>query len=150
MAESALVERIRFGFDRTQLFVRVEPAAARAAELDGAVVAIEISAANGGRRRLRVVGGDDRGARWELFVEDNGGWAEHGDGRPAAFRRRHGVLEAIEVGVPFERLQLAPGTAIGLVVRIESGGVVLARYPSTGTLEMAVPDDAFEADHWSA
>jgi len=151
MAESALVERIRFGFDHTQLFVRVEAAAARVAELEGAMVELEVSAAAGGRRRLRVVGGVDGNARWELLVEESGGWVDHGDGRPAVFRRRHGVLEAVELGVPFARLELAPGTQVGLVVRVvDEGGVVLGRYPSTGTLAFNVPDEGFEADHWSA
>jgi alpha-amylase/alpha-mannosidase (GH57 family) len=142
MADTPLVERVRYGFDPATLYVRVEPSAARAAELDGATLEIEIELAAGARRLVLRA----RGAEWQLA--DAGG-AQLGAGGPAAVDAT-AAGRALEIGVTFARLGVAAGDRLELALRLVRDGVVMTRVPQDGTLAVTVPDAAFEAENWSA
>lgn len=136
MADSPLVERIHFGFDRQTLYLRLDPAPA--AQLEGATVEVDVVA--GDLRRRLALGPHG----WVIREPEGDGWRELATGGPTHFAR------TIEAAVPFERLHLKPGTAATLAFRLSQGGIVLARYPQDGALPFTVPDDSFEADNWSA
>jgi hypothetical protein len=55
----------------------------------------------------------------------------------------------VDLGLSWSAIGAAPGTRVSVVVRLSRGTLVLGRYPAEGTLELSVPTDDFEADHWS-
>jgi hypothetical protein len=142
MADTPLVSSILFGFDRDQLFLRLEPSDGRAAELSAARLEVEIAV---GARRLRLtIDGDGDSVR----VDERAGeeWKS---------RDRTGPLsrgKALELAAPFARLGVAAGDRLALAFRlaVATTGAPLARYPGEGTLSVTVPGDAFEAENWSA
>jgi alpha-amylase/alpha-mannosidase (GH57 family) len=137
MAESPLVEAIHFGFDRRMFYLRVDPAAARAAELEGATLELEIEV---GDRRLRV---RSQGRGWQLDQMEGPGWRPLGNGEPGVFGR------SLELALPLERLGLEPRAAGSFSLRLYREAVPLGRYPADGFLPITVPDDDFEASNWS-
>ncbi|HZS36474.1 MAG TPA: glycoside hydrolase [Polyangia bacterium] len=142
MADTPMIERIHFGFDPATLYLRLDAAPARAAELDGATLEIEIAA---GARRLRVrVSGEKGDDGWRLYEAEGDAWRDLGTGAPASARR------PLELGVGFARLGVVPGEKLELAFRILRGEVALARYPQDGALALTVPDASFEAENWSA
>ena len=142
MADTPMIERIHFGFDPATLYLRLDAAPARAGELDGATLEVEIAA---GARRLRVrVSGDMGDDGWRLYEAVGDAWRDLGAGAPASARR------PIELGVGFARLGVVPGEKLELAFRILRGEVALARYPQDGALALTVPDASFEAENWSA
>ncbi len=54
-----------------------------------------------------------------------------------------------ELGVSFEALGVAPGDRIRVTLKLLRDGVEVAHFPSAGALEVLVPDQSFEARHWS-
>jgi alpha-amylase/alpha-mannosidase (GH57 family) len=129
MADSPLVAAVLFGFDKKTLFVRLEPAEGRAAEVAAARVEIEV----GGGARTRLLSSTAEGLR--LDGEREGG-SVHG--------------RTVELAVPFAALEAKPGDKLLLTIRLFSGDAPLARYPADGALTVTVPDDGFEAANWSA
>ncbi len=142
MAELPLLERIRFGFDRKRLVLRLEATAQRVVEIDGADIDIEIITSG---RRFQVRLGTE--ARWHLAEARDQAWSPLGHGEPA--ERETTPTPAISLGVPWERLRATPGSTVSLVIRVIRGALVLARYPADSSLQVNVPGDEFEADHWS-
>jgi alpha-amylase/alpha-mannosidase (GH57 family) len=136
MADSPLIETIRYGFDRAYLYLRLEPG--RAAELDGATVEVEISVA---ARHLRVVA---NASGWRLSEAADGTWRDLGGGGPAAFHR------GLELAITFARLGAVPRDRMTIAFLLRRGDVALARYPADGAIAFSVPDDAFESENWSA
>jgi hypothetical protein len=144
MADNPLVERIYFGFNRENLYLRVDPAPS--ADLTGALLDVELDE-NGQRRRVRVQLGVPG---WTLAESaPDGSWRELGPGGPSASALPQ-LRDGIQLGVAFQRLSLRPGARVGLIFRLSRGDVALARYPVDGTLPLTVPDDAFEAENWTA
>ncbi len=143
MAELPLLERIRFGYDRERLSLQLQGNAARAEALESAELELELSS---GTRCFRLRLG--AAAPWRLDEAEGEVWIDRGEGRPA--ERRSSPSPIIELGIPWSRLGLGPSAELALVVRLVRGALVLARYPAEGAaLTLKVPDDDFEADHWS-
>jgi alpha-amylase/alpha-mannosidase (GH57 family) len=140
MADTPLVAHILFGFDRDQLFLRLEPSDGRANDLMAAGLEVELSV---GARRLRLAV-DGTSVR----IDERAGeeWKERDRCGPVARGK------ALELAAPFSRLGVAPGDRLGLGFRllVAATGAPLARYPGEGTLSLTVPGDAFEAENWSA
>ena len=146
MADSPMVERIHFGFDRDHLYLRIDPAPARVAELAAATLDVELTLE---QRRLRLRLPLKPGTqRWTLAESEGEAWREIGVGSPARIGSSQPI--SIELGAPFAQLGLAPGAKLGMSFRLLAGDVALARYPADGSLPLTVPDDAFEAENWSA
>ena len=143
MAELPLVDSILFGFDPTTLYLRLDPNPARAAELDGVRLEVEVTLQSGAplTRQLRL---DVFGEAWELSEAVDGDWRSLGRGGPAA------LLRALELGVPFARLGAKSGDRLELSFRLKQAEVVLGRYPSSGAISLTVPGPSFESDNWSA
>lgn len=132
--------RLRYGFDLTHLYLRLEPPD-RAPDYDGVVVRInvrgqedhqvEIPLADASRATVQRVGAD-------LSMGD-----------PTMVERarfRRGVLE---VGIPFVDVNLAAGERGSVTVHLTRGSVELDRYPPSGTLDLVVPDEFFEDYNWT-
>lgn len=138
MADTPLCAAILFGFDRANLYLRLEPSEGQAAALLGARLEVDIAA---GARRLRLVGAD------ALAVEEetDAGWRTIGSGAL-------GRARALEAAVSLGRLGLQPGDRLALTFRLfdRTGGAPLARYPAGPALALTVPGDEFEAENWSA
>jgi alpha-amylase/alpha-mannosidase (GH57 family) len=142
MAESPLCATLLFGFDREQLYLRVDPAEGRSSELAAAVLEVEIGA---GARRLLIRAEASTANPSSLSERDGDLWRPLGAGGPVARGER------IELAVPFERLALQPGERVTLTFRLfDANGTPLARYPSDSSIQVTVPGDAFEAENWSA
>jgi alpha-amylase/alpha-mannosidase (GH57 family) len=138
MAEEPLLARVRFGFDRKRLSLRLEPTPPRADVVAAASVEAEL-VVEGRRFRVQL----DQGPRWRVDEADGESWVSRGEGGPAA----RGAV--IDLAVPWASLGAAPGARVQLVLRLTRGALVLGRYPAEGAIELTVPDDDFEADHWS-
>jgi hypothetical protein len=152
MAQTPRVAALWFGFDRETFYLRVDPAApaAPAAGSDGGGDPL---APLRGTRLVVAFSAEGRELEAEVSV-DRVDLPELRELRPAprelgrgdAFAR----LEMLELAILFKQLGLAPRTPFNLVVRLYEGEVLLARYPAEGHLALAVPDDSFEAENWSA
>ncbi|MDB4971583.1 MAG: glycoside hydrolase family 57 [Myxococcales bacterium] len=131
MADSPLVAAVVFGFDKTTLYLRLEPSEGRAAELAATRVEIDIAV---GDRRVVV-----RSRHDALTI----------DGAPGG-RNAHG--RAVELAVPFAQLGVKTDDKLRLGIRLfeAASEAPLARYPADGALTVTVPGDGFEAENWSA
>jgi alpha-amylase/alpha-mannosidase (GH57 family) len=142
MADTPLIERIRLGFDRERMYFRLDPSPS--ATLEGAQLEVDIDT-DARRRRVKMsLGPATRG--WTLIEKMPEGeyWRELGPGAPGEVLRSW-----IALAVPFARLELQPGDRPRIAFRLTRGDVALARYPTDGSLTLAIPDDAFEAENWS-
>jgi alpha-amylase/alpha-mannosidase (GH57 family) len=129
MADSPLVTAVLFGFDRKTLYVRLEPAEGRAAEVAAARVELEVAV---GERRM-VLSSTAAGVTVD---GTRAGSSAHG--------------RTVELAVPFSSLAVKPKDALLLTIRLYDGDAPLGRYPAGGTLAVSVPGDGFEAENWSA
>jgi hypothetical protein len=59
------------------------------------------------------------------------------------------ALETIEVAVPFQYIQAAPGDLVALRVAVLKEGRPVERRPIHELLTIRVPKADFEADYWS-
>jgi alpha-amylase/alpha-mannosidase (GH57 family) len=141
MADTPLVQAIVFGFDRSTLFLKLEPSDGRAAELaaarlevDIAVAAAAPAAAGASPRHVPVVSRDG-----SLSI----------DGLPGG-RNAHG--RTVELALPFSQLGAQPDDKLHLTFRLVDAAseAPLARHPADGALIVSVPGDGFEAENWSA
>ncbi len=135
--------RLRYGFDLDHLYLRLEPLP-DAPPLDLDPLTVE----------LRVRGRDERVVTLPL------------DGRPGALRTGESTLDAIdaapsapiasrirhgvvELGVAFADLGLTAGDTAAIGLHLIDGKVTIDRYPQHHDLELTVPDETFEATHWT-
>ncbi|MGZ3427508.1 MAG: hypothetical protein ACXVCV_12705, partial [Polyangia bacterium] len=134
MADTPLVAVVLFGFDRKTLYLRLEPADGRAAELAAARLEVEVVGAGEGGRRVAL-----SSAAGVLTIDG----ASAGAGASA-----HG--RTVELAAAFAQLGAKPGDRLLLTLRLFAGDAPLARYPADGALQLTVPGDGFEAENWSA
>ena len=125
--------QIWFGFSRTDLFLRLDPA--KGADLTGEV---RLSFGAIGKAwektvRMRLVPG---GAESEAMDETG---ARVGSGRT-------GTL--VELSVSQEALRMKPGARLSLLVRVLRDEVELDRLPRYGEIALTVPDRTFELSNW--
>jgi hypothetical protein len=156
MAEVPVAERLRFGFDREQLYLRVELASGRARELEAGLLVVDVQAGDpksGRHLRLRA---EATRPTWQLSTVIDQSESLLAEGGPVVWRRRvqtardGAPLVAVELAVRFELLGVAPGTPLELRLQLLAASISLGRIPVDGGLRLTVPDEAFEADHWSA
>jgi alpha-amylase/alpha-mannosidase (GH57 family) len=140
MADTPMVATILFGFDRQQLYLRLEPQEGRAPELAAARLEVEIAV--DARRLLLTCDGE----RVRIDERADSEWRQRDQAGPAARGR------VLELAVPFARLGVDAGARLALTFRLvdAASGAPLARYPVDAALWLTVPGDAFEAENWSA
>ena len=135
MAESPMLKQLHFGFDDHTLFMRGDPMAEALPQMRAAWIELEVRSSR-----------DDHTRR---FVAAPGGPAfALEDLKPVG---RVACNEVLEIALPFETFAAAPGDRLEVVLRLREGGaagVVVARVPREGALELHVPDEDFDLDHW--
>ncbi|TMA19289.1 MAG: hypothetical protein E6J85_12425 [Deltaproteobacteria bacterium] len=128
-------EQLCFGFSKSELFLRLDPAPGTQI---GGEVQVAVARLLGDRREEktgRVLLGKGGG---DLPVIDETG-ARCGIART-------GVL--VELALSLTALGLFAGNRISLVVRVLRGDLEIERLPRLGELETVVPDRRFEQAHW--
>jgi alpha-amylase/alpha-mannosidase (GH57 family) len=124
--------QVWFGFSRTDLYLRLDPA--KGTDLTGELQVL-VSKAGGGEKtiRLRLVPG---GAETPALDEQG---ARCGSGRT-------GTL--VELALSQAALGLKPGERISLTLRILRDEVEIDRLPRYGEIALTVPDRKFELANW--
>ncbi len=134
-AGPGVVDRVRFGFSRQGLCVRLEGPRPLAEQLRaGCQVSLAFLRPDG----LKIVIGSG---------SDNGCYVNHSQVRAAAG-------DALEVLIPFAVLALSSGQLVSFAVIVSQRGprgpVVVERRPEARTIDVQVPGADFEAAHWCA
>src|SRR6185312_5553049 len=127
-----LVAAVLFGFDRKTLYLRLEPADGRAAELAAARLEVDVALPSQGDRHVLV--------------------ASSPSGLSVDGRREGGSVHGrtLELAVPFSAFGARADDRLLLTLRLFAGDAPLGRYPADGALALTVPGDGFEAENWSA
>ncbi|MEN8148442.1 MAG: glycoside hydrolase family 57 protein [Planctomycetota bacterium] len=129
-AGDALLAEIRFGFDASTLFLRVD-LEGRADEVLGEGTELAIVLHEPRDARIRVAG------TGEILVDD-----------ARDDRARAAVGEIVEVAVPFDLLGAGPGGRVILHAELAIDGRVAERLPGGETIRFGVPGVDFEATRW--
>jgi len=124
------VATVLFGFDRKTLYLRLEPADGRAAELAAARLELDLGIND---RRVTVTSTANHGV---TIGGARAGTSAHG--------------RTLELAMPFTAVVANAGDKLLLTLRLFAGDAPLARYPADGALALTVPGDGFEAENWSA
>lgn len=128
--------RLRYGFDLTHLYLRLDPLP----EGSPRDLTLQI-VIRGESNSAEITIPADQPA--EGAVQINEVEAE-GAGLQASVDRG-----APQIGLPFAALKGRPGETIQVQVRVLSGAVELERYPAAAPLQVQIPDDRFEDLHWT-
>jgi len=125
---------LRFGFDLTALYLRLDPAESpeRAAEVATRV-------------RVVVLAADRQTAIDFPLVPDG---AVHPGRRGTEELGRAAFARVLELALPFQALGLAPGMKLALSTHALRGDVEVERLPRYGFLAFTVPDADFEQVNW--
>jgi hypothetical protein len=141
----ALTE-VRFGFDRTMLYVRVDGQHAMTNLLaDGHELSLKFLTPTGLRFSVsRGADGPTHGF-WDR-LPDPPYWKPRGPGQSRAV-----AGTVVEMAVALADLGVqASGTVAFFVALYDRRGSELERHPRLRALELVVPDATFEARHWRA
>jgi hypothetical protein len=127
-------ESLRYGFDLGHLYLRLDPAEApqRASELCGSV-------------RVEIVAADVQAQVDFKLVPDG---SEQRGRQGATELGRAAFARVLEIALPFEPLELRPGSRVAVAVHVLRGEVSLERLPRYGYMTLTVPDEDFERIHW--
>jgi alpha-amylase/alpha-mannosidase (GH57 family) len=148
----SLVTGVRFGFDLTHLYVRLDfsrPAIDILAE--GHEVSLKFMLPEPIRFSVKQEDGRPTGAFWrrpdgDPIAPGAAPWVRRGAGGAVA-----GVGAVIEVALPFRDLGAAPKTPLAFFVALyDPHSTERERHPEHRPIELAVPDASFEARQWSA
>ncbi|MBN1808286.1 MAG: alpha-amylase/alpha-mannosidase [Planctomycetes bacterium] len=133
----ALLKALYYGFDRSVLFLRVDPA--DDVEIAGLTIAIVIPR----ERNLELEGAEEPG---RFRIRDEVG-RKVGTGR---------MKRILELGVPFGALGVSQGEEVGFLVKVkvvntasEAAAVEEVRLPAEGILKVSVPEATYGLEDWS-
>jgi hypothetical protein len=140
----AVLTEVRFGFDRTFLYVRVDGRQAMGDLLsDGFELSLKFLTPAGVRFSV------SRGARglvhglWDRVAEPPY-WIYRGPGRSAA-----AAGPIVEMAVALADLGIEAGAPVAFFVALyDRYGAELERHPGLRAIDLRVPDASFEAQHW--
>jgi alpha-amylase/alpha-mannosidase (GH57 family) len=130
---AGLVKALYYGFDRSVLFLRVDPSAG----VD--VVGLNLDMVIPRERHLGLEPAEEEG---KFRIRDEVG-------------RRVGVgrfRKVLELGVPFGALGVSQGEEVGFMVRVQlksEGKLAEVRMPAEGILKVSVPEATFGMDDWA-
>jgi alpha-amylase/alpha-mannosidase (GH57 family) len=132
---AALLRQIHFGFDREQIYIRVD-ATRRVTELlaEGHVFSLKFLQPIGLHLSVRLAAG-------QLATD----WDGAGPARP-----RVAAGTVLEAGLPLTALGGVAGPITFFVAVSDHTGIEIERQPSHRPIETAVPDAQFEARNWTA
>ena len=145
---SSILTLVRFGFGRTpeQLYVRLD-SDRRMADLlaDGYAFSLKFLQPAGVRFVMRMVNGQVAGTFWDR-AGDSDGWIERGT-RGAAVAA--GTI--LEAALPLAELVSGADARVAFfVVVVAPNRSEIEVHPEHHPIEVAVPDEQFEARHWTA
>jgi hypothetical protein len=143
----SLLTLVRFGFDRERLFVRLD-ATTPIIELlaTGYELSLKFLKPDGMRFSVKETMGRVRGTYWDLR-SNPARWLERG---PGAATVAAGTV--LELAVPLADLGADRDlTELSFVVAVyDADSTEVERHPAHRPIEVATPDDAYEARHWTA
>jgi alpha-amylase/alpha-mannosidase (GH57 family) len=127
-------EQLWFGFSKTELFLRLDPASGT--QIDGEVL-VTVARLLGDRREEKTV---------RVLLAKGGDLPAIDETGARCGVARTGVL--VELALSLTALGMFAGNRISLVVRVLRGDLEIERLPRLGELETVVPDRRFEQAHW--
>lgn len=130
-----LASGLRFGFDATRLFLRVDFAGGAAPEGD-VTVEIEVLAPVA----LTLDAGCLAAGRWRIEREEGGRVEPVGEAA---------LEDVLEMAIPFAALGVSAGQALDLLVHFDRGAERLESLPPGQPLRVTVPGAEWEAMNWS-
>ena len=138
------VAEVRFGFDRTRLFIRIDTAGPAVDLLAGGrEFSLKFTAPAGVRFSVRQTAGRLSGVFWDRR-DTEPHWVERGPGGAAV-----AAGSILEIAIPLADLTQAAEKALAFFVAVyDAAGAELERHPSDRAIELALPDEAFGARHW--
>jgi alpha-amylase/alpha-mannosidase (GH57 family) len=151
---AALVTQIHFGFDRQRLFLRVD-GAQRVVDLlaGGREFSFKFVVPAGVRFSVRQSLGRLTGTYWDLRTRNQDRpsgageeWVERGPGGATV-----AAGTVLEVSLPLVDLRRTDGQPVVFFLAVHDGsGAEIERHPEYRAIEVATPDEMFEARHWRA
>jgi alpha-amylase/alpha-mannosidase (GH57 family) len=146
--QTSALTLIQFGFsaDRERLYIRVDAERCSVAELlgDGYALAFKFLAPAGVRYIVRLAHGVVVGAFWDRA--GGNGWHDEGARGAAAV-----AGQILEVAIPIGDLGARVGDMVAFFVGVlAADGSEVETHPTHHPIEVLVPDELFEARHWTA
>jgi alpha-amylase/alpha-mannosidase (GH57 family) len=136
--EHSIISGLYWGFDVGRFFLRLDPVESQrggtALRPDSLSIWFELTAPD---RQVTARLTLDQPPHLSLSVQRNGGARDLGQVEEIAYK------EVIELAIPLSRLDLAPGTRVGLSVHFARGEEELAKVPFKGVVEVEIPGDEF-------
>lgn len=131
------VSAIHFGFDRNQLYFRIDPDVdLDRYDLGDTTCRIEFkTCGRTGRAHAQIPLAEPSKAFLRRDQQD----------RPL---RRAAFGRVLELAVPFETLGVRPGDDVEFVVKLVRDDIEFVRHPPASPIVVAVPDETFEQNHW--
>ena len=142
----SIVTLVRFGFDRERLYIRLDGRRPLVDLLgEGYDFSLKFLQPDGVRFSVRQQAGRLSGLLWDRSAEGPQ-WTERGPGRSVVAA---GTI--LEIAVPLEDLGVASGNPVAFFVAVcDAAGNEIERHPSHRTIDIDVPDTAFDARNWTA
>jgi len=140
------VTAVRFGFNREQLYVRIDGRLPLAELLaDGFEITLKFLEPAGVRYSVRWVAGQASGTLWDRMGEPPA-WRERGPGEAAV-----GCGRLLELAIPFHDLDAnAEPRTISFFVAVYRNRVEQERHPAHRPIIVHTADELFDARHWRA
>ncbi|ALA60134.1 glycoside hydrolase family 57 protein [Nitrospira moscoviensis] len=137
-----LFTAIRFGWNREQLFLRLDPGDGMQARTGGVVVAITLQTAE---RTFRLTFSPAPSDPARFMLSEAIGAEVWRDIGPYHSMSRKKIFE---LAVPWKDLEADPGRQIRLSIVVSEHGLEIARYPHHQPAVLTVPGPEFEAGLW--
>ena len=136
----SLISTVHFGFDKDNLFVRIDPKIPFS-DFDAGT---EISVFSSGPAQMRITCPVRSGLIGAELSEKKGDdWQKAKDLPDAA------IQDIFEIGIPFADLKAREKDALNLSISVRRGGEEIERCPWRGYFTVFVPTADFEAMMWS-
>jgi alpha-amylase/alpha-mannosidase (GH57 family) len=135
-----LFTAIRFGWNRDELFLRLDPDENARSRASSLIVTVMLQ---GPKHAFRL--------SFPLGAPDSYALAQAREGRPwedVGTSRAIACGKILELAAPWKDLHLEPGQEIGLSITVSEQGLEIARYPSHQTAALTRPGEDFEAALW--
>jgi hypothetical protein len=135
----SLISTIYYGFDKDNVFLRVDPKVPFVEFEDGSEFSVITSKPADLMITCPVKGETVRAG---LFGKEDGGWRKVKDIDEVAVR------DIFEIGIPFTDLQAKEKDEINLFISVRKDGQEIERCPWRGYISIIVPTEDFEAMLW--
>ena len=139
-----------FGFDEACFYLRLDPAPGLATRLASTTIELHARTRAGARRFVAERGHYGFAPQDPPPPVDDVPPIGEAIGPEAAAGPlgRVACHDVLEIAFPFAAIGALPGDRVEVSLRLREDEVILVRLPRDGHLELRVPDDHFDADHW--